>query len=546
VEGKMTTQQQTDFPIPEDVQGFWLWDRLHCPRPLAPLEHEILLGGTAYGFSKAMGDLGSAIAAQARLINYYNYLNGYDRDLEGEDPAVRKARYEKNVAELLPKLGDLWENQWLPEMKPKLERGRTTNYAALSDADLIARFDEMCKESDERWLVHGYLLYSFFAAGIFADHYNELMQPEDPKEGYEALQGFETMALQSSRGLWNLSRTARNTQELRGLFDTLQGHDLHAALGQSEAGRSFLAGLGEYLEEFGWRGDSAYELTRPSWREDPSIALNAIQGYVSIDDEHHPDAQYQSAVKRREELLAAARSKLANDPEGLAEFNRVYDQAKSFTPIVEDHNHWIDQMGDISLRYPALEIGRRLVSKGVLATPDDVFMLQIAEIKEAMAGADKKAIAAQRRSEIEHYGTIVPPPAIGVPPPPSDPIEDVLFRFFGAPADASTDPAVINGTAASPGTARGPAKVVKDLGEASKVKQGDILVCEMTLPPWTPLFSTVSAVVADTGGILSHCAIVAREYRIPCVVGTGIGTIQIKDGMMLTVDGSKGIVRIEG
>ena len=115
----------------------------------------------------------------------------------------------------------------------------------------------------------------------------------------------------------------------------------------------------------------------------------------------------------------------------------------------------------------------------------------------------------------------------------------------GAPVDVSSDPAVINGTAASPGTARGPAKVVRDLGEASKVKQGDILVCEMTLPTWTPLFSTVSAVVADTGGILSHCAIVAREYRIPCVVGTGIGTVQIKDDMVITVDGAKGIVRIE-
>jgi pyruvate,water dikinase len=144
-----------------------------------------------------------------------------------------------------------------------------------------------------------------------------------------------------------------------------------------------------------------------------------------------------------------------------------------------------------------------------------------------------------------HFAQIVPPPVIGIPPPPSDPVEDVLFRFFGGPVDVSADPSVINGIAASPGTARGPAKVVRDLAEASKVKQGDVLVCEMTLPPWTPLFSTACAVVADTGGILSHCAIVAREYRIPCVVGTGTGTIQIKDGMILTVDGSKGIVRIE-
>ena len=67
----------------------------------------------------------------------------------------------------------------------------------------------------------------------------------------------------------------------------------------------------------------------------------------------------------------------------------------------------------------------------------------------------------------------------------------------------------------------------------------------MTMPPWTPLFSTVAAVVADTGGVLSHCAIVSREYGLPCVVGTIVGTSVLKDGMLLTVDGSKGIVRID-
>ena len=71
------------------------------------------------------------------------------------------------------------------------------------------------------------------------------------------------------------------------------------------------------------------------------------------------------------------------------------------------------------------------------------------------------------------------------------------------------------------------------------------MICEMTMPPWTPLFSTISALVADTGGVLSHCAIVAREYHLPCVVGTAIGTSVITDGMLVTVDGSKGLVRID-
>ena len=81
--------------------------------------------------------------------------------------------------------------------------------------------------------------------------------------------------------------------------------------------------------------------------------------------------------------------------------------------------------------------------------------------------------------------------------------------------------------------------------EASKLQQGDIMVCEMTVPTWVPLFATVSAIVADSGGILSHCAIVAREFRLPAVVGTHVGTTVIKDGMTITVDGTKGMVRID-
>jgi pyruvate,water dikinase len=113
------------------------------------------------------------------------------------------------------------------------------------------------------------------------------------------------------------------------------------------------------------------------------------------------------------------------------------------------------------------------------------------------------------------------------------------------PAEPSADPQVITGVAASPGTARGTAKVVRTLAEASKLRQGDIMVCEMTVPPWVPLFATVSAVVADSGGILSHCAIVAREFRLPAVVGTQVGTMLIKDGATVTVDGTLGIVRID-
>ncbi len=491
--------------------------------------------------------MGSGIIAVCEMYNYYAYLCGVARPLgPGETQEQRNAAYEKSVAELKPMVGDKWTNEWLPEMKAKLARGRNTDYSGYPDKGLLARFDEMRNEVLDRWYIHGLLLYSFAAANDFSDFYKEHISRGSSMEGYEALQGFETEATKSSRGLWKLSRTVRANPELKALFEKSTPQEIAKALPSSAAGKALLNDLNAYLEDYGWRADSVYELTQPAWREDPSIPLGAVQGFITIDDSSGPESQLAAAIKRREELLADARKKLAGSPDLLKQFESLYDAAKSFTPIVEDHNHWIDQMGDITMRYPCLEIGKRLTARGLLDAQEDVFLLYSSELHLAMAGNDYRDVARQRKADIAKYAKIVPPPAMGVPAPPTgDPVEDVLVRFFGAPVEPSADPSVLQGIAAAPGLVTGVAKVVKTLDEASKLSQGDIMVCEMTLPPWTPLFSTVSAVVADTGGILSHCAIVAREYRIPCVVGTGVGTITIKDGQTVTVDGSKGIVRIE-
>ena len=87
--------------------------------------------------------------------------------------------------------------------------------------------------------------------------------------------------------------------------------------------------------------------------------------------------------------------------------------------------------------------------------------------------------------------------------------------------------------------------MVRSLSEAGKLRRGDVLVAPSTAPSWTPLFATVAAVVTDTGGVLSHCAVVAREYGVPAVVGTGRATTTIRDGQILEVDGDAGLVRID-
>jgi pyruvate,water dikinase len=121
----------------------------------------------------------------------------------------------------------------------------------------------------------------------------------------------------------------------------------------------------------------------------------------------------------------------------------------------------------------------------------------------------------------------------------------MLSKFFGAPPEKHPDPRVINGNAASAGTIAGTARVILSLDDAERLNRGEILVCPATMPPWTPLFAVASAVVTDHGGVLSHTAIVAREYQIPAVVGTKVGTSLIKDGSTITVDGTAGTVRME-
>ena len=123
----------------------------------------------------------------------------------------------------------------------------------------------------------------------------------------------------------------------------------------------------------------------------------------------------------------------------------------------------------------------------------------------------------------------------------------IVFRLLGmVPPDDNPDPNIIRAVAGSPGVLTGKARVVRSPAEAGDLEEGEIMVCEMTLPPWVPYFSIAGAVVSDVGGVLSHCAIVAREFGVPAVVGSVTGTTVIKTGQTITVDGNNGLVYLDG
>jgi len=537
----------TDFPIPSDLQGFHFWDKMHCPRPQTALTQDLFNKAISQGFTGGMDEFACPVGVTYVNVNRYAYITLGPQPLGSETIEERVERYKGHLGHVLPNMRKLWEEEWLPSILPGIKSAMERDYTALNDQELVSTLEQMQQDFVARYVIHGKINFVIASAGLFVDFYNELMDPEDATEAYET-QGYPTLSLDAGTALWELGRIVNKSSELSQSFERNQPGQLMIELESSDIGRSFLQAFKGYLDDWGWRSE-AFELADTTWREDPTVPLNAIQGYMRLDDSENPENKYQQAIKRREELMVAARAAVAGDTERSGALEALYAQAESFATTTENHNFYIDQRGNSVMRLPILEIGARLVSHGRTAEINDVFHLDFDEIKAAFSGTDQNSLVSERKSELEKWAKIVPVPTIGEPPDPEesagDPLGMGFAKFFGVPPEPSRDPDIIQGLGASPGVIQGTAKVVRTLAEASKLEKGDIMVCEMTMPPWTPLFSIAGAVVAGTGGPLSHCAIVSREYKMPCVVGTLFGTAVITDGMTLTVDGAKGIVRID-
>lgn len=241
-----------------------------------------------------------------------------------------------------------------------------------------------------------------------------------------------------------------------------------------------------------------------------------------------------------------ARTALAGDAKLLARFNRLLATAQRFAPMREE------QCSEFTLGWPlmrraVLRLGTQLCELGRLANAEDVFFLTRDELLAALnAGesqADLTTEVAQRRLTWRRQRRLVAPLMLGELPAM---VKKVLADYEDAirtPGEASQEG--LRGVPASPGRATGVARVIRDLEEFSHLQSGDVLVAPVTTPAWTPLFARASAVVTDTGGIGSHSSIVAREYGIPAVIGTGDATARLRDGQIVTVDGNAGFVEAQ-
>jgi pyruvate,water dikinase len=531
-----------DFPVewddPSDAALHWTWDQMHTPHPISPLGRDLMPIGFATGMTAGLREIGAPIRERRlRFVNTFVYAAMIpDVALLPDTPA----RMQAIVAERGPGMYQQWLDVYLPEVQAANDRLRSYAYSTASDAELRAFIDETLPAMARMWEIHFLLMPGFaISAGFknFCMHRLGLA----PLEAFEMMQGAPNMSVESGSALWRLAHAAPAT--VQDVIVTRSADDALAHLRVTAEGRAFLTALDEYLAVYGWR-KGHFDVIGPAWAEAPALALDQVRLLLRVPTD--PAEDQQRGAERAEQAAAACRQRLADDPAALAEFDALYQIAKRHPQLQENHNFYIDQTFMALLRLPFLEAGRRMAARGLIDEAEEYAYLRLDEIREALSGGTtpRHDAVVERRAEMERWQSFQPPQAIGTQPP-AGPASDFESDFFGAPVEPSRDPRVVLGLPGSRGVASGIARVVRTLAESDRVGEGDILVCEMTTPAWTPLFAGLAGIVADSGGPTSHCAIVARELGIPAVVGTRVGTRTIPDGARITIDGGDGVVRIE-
>jgi phosphoenolpyruvate synthase/pyruvate phosphate dikinase len=339
--------------------------------------------------------------------------------------------------------------------------------------------------------------------------------------------------VETALAMWDLAEGAG--AEVRAAFAGAPIERVPQALAASAAGREFLARMDEFLRIHGHRAVREFDFSCPRWREDPTFVYESVRNYLS-----HPAGQptprqhYQRQVEEHERAKQELDRALRHRPLRRWICRRLVKVIEDRMPLREAFKDAL-LYGLAHVRDLLLEVGRRQVARGVLEKADDFLFLSIPEAEKIATGELDAAWVRQqipiRRREFAGYMRMDPP---------------LVVRSDGKPVmKPAAAGEVLMGAAASPGVARGPARILFDPADGALLQRGDILVAKFTDPGWTPLFLTAGGLVMEVGGIVSHGAVVAREYGLPAVIGVKYATRILRDGEILEVDGTAGEVRRE-
>lgn len=536
-----------DFPVtfedPAHAELEWEWDDMHTPHAFTRLagDYSRDISDSFFEPFRRHPELGPWpqrwYAAQWNGYVYY----AYQRNVPQE---ARKELFDRIIAlnrALIAPTEAYWRDELLPELKRIYAHIEAIPVDTVPLAELADAWDDAWQRSRRGWDIHFDIIAGpYQVIDDLIDAYAAVTPDAAPGEALRLTLG----------GRHELFEVEVGAERLAGMLIAAPALSEALAAGvrsidelrRLPGGDTFAAAFDAFLADHGHLGQSVDDLTLPSWADKPSLLLEDLSKRLQSPPEP-AEARRARLAAEADELAEAARARFAAKPEALPGFEETLRYARTIGFMTEVHNYWIDRKDQAVMHRFSMRVGRRMVAEDLLERAEDVFHLHRGETSAALrTGADQRSLAAERAAEHEHNKTLKPPAMVGKKgqPPPAGQAPD---RFSGDYTESS-EANVLRGTGSSAGLASGPARVVLTSDQFDRIKPGDIIVCPSSNPSWVPVFTIAGGLVTNTGGVLSHAAVVAREFGLPAVTGVKNATTTIRDGQRLEIDGTAGTVRL--
>jgi pyruvate,water dikinase len=536
------------FPIPwengDDRHQTWIYYP-YWRYVLKPLEIDY-----AYDRASASKDasyfVGGERSWSVKILNGRAFMAWTPVDTPPGHRRIRKMALQDLHTRLHQQKMTTWE-YWGPEIEKATRRLRAFEPETATGHQIADHLENARGACHRHWSMHGSRLwistqplYDALAA-ITGEPPSSVRDTAD-----QLLEGEDNPSTRLIDGLFDLALTARKNNKVTSIVSDPPQNVLEDLKKLPEASE-FLERLELFMGDYGACSGLGYgadaTIIAPTWLEQPELVMRLIAPYLNPDIESpqsiRKKAQTQRKTKINRILESCAGQTLA------ATFIEELDFARRQAAIMEIHNYYIDQMMNGQLRHAILYAADCLVKRGSLTSSEDIFWLHYDEITTALRSEERVSFAetiATRQEQHIAWEKLTPPPLIGIPDNklPKRPKTQVEN-----PQDSSQSDQQIQGVGASPGTHRGVARVVDSSVLLPDISAGEVLVTQNIGPRWIPIFPILGGIVLDGGSVGQHHAIIAREYSIPAVVGTGNATRKIQEGSWVTINGTTGTITIE-
>lgn len=553
---------------------FWFWDSMHWGTALTPFDSTFfeMAIATLSQMNSRHYRIPPADGIDYRVLYGYAYLSPV-----GVDPS----NIEDRVPQFMERAGHYFMNwdslydSWLGKVKSTIDEIEALDFSPLPEmeelpiiTDGIALGSGYRLQKDwhafkdlimKTWQYHFEFLNLGYAA--YLDYFGFCKEafPSIPDLAIaKMVAGVEVDLFRPNEELKVLAKKAVDMGLARA-FDDPANINL-----DSDAGREWQAAYDEVKDPwFNFTSGNGFYHFDKTWRDYPEIPHAFIKDYITkIEAGADITRPIEAIIAERDRVVSEYRDLLDSDEDREA-FDGKLGLARVVFPYVENHNFYIEHWTMSVVWRKVKELGAVLAKEGLMSAEDDIMFLKRDEVDEVLwdyysswavnsptASAHHWGPKIERRREI-HQKMLAwsPPKALGEPPEVIT--EPFTIMLWGITSDSvqtwlgsEDDGGDLVGMAASPGVAEGKARLVFNPEDVGDLEDGEIMVAPITAPSWAPAFPKIKACVTDIGGMMSHAAIVCREYAVPAVTGTGFGTNRIETGQMIRVDGSAGTVTI--